>query len=278
MRALVLAYHSLNVAGNEYGDNDHVAFAEDLRLLTQARARIVGLDLILGALREGAIDDSTRERPLVALTFDDGPVFDVVDFTHPWHGRQRSFLNTMLDFAASHGQLQPHLGATSFVIASREARAALQAASDRDFPDLGHWLSDSWWPMATGRSLLRLGNHSWDHVHPVMRQIAAESDERENFAVVDNYVDATSEIREAGRFIEGIAGEPCRYFAYPYGHTNRYLVSTYFPVHQAEHGTVAAFTTEGRRIAAIDSLWALPRAVCGAHWHDGGGLMNLLYR
>ena len=193
------------------------------------------------------------------------------------HGPQRSFLNVMFDFASkSHGK-QPDLQGTSFVIASREARAAMEADRDCGFTDQGHWLTDSWWPTAQGSNLLRLGNHSWDHVHPAPREIATKSTARGNFATVDNYEDANSEIRDAGRFIEAVSGAPCKYFAYPYGHTNDYLTQDYLPAHQSEHGLAAAFTTEGRRVRSSDSIWTIPRAVCGHHWRSPEELHNILF-
>ena len=39
----ILTYHSLNIAGNDYLGNDHVALREDLHLLTALGWRIVPL-------------------------------------------------------------------------------------------------------------------------------------------------------------------------------------------------------------------------------------------
>ena len=40
-RVPILAYHAINIAGNDYADNDHVAFAADLRLIDDLGLRIV---------------------------------------------------------------------------------------------------------------------------------------------------------------------------------------------------------------------------------------------
>ena len=43
----ILTYHALNIDGNDYLGNDHVAFREDLRLLTSLGFRIIPLaDLV----------------------------------------------------------------------------------------------------------------------------------------------------------------------------------------------------------------------------------------
>ena len=41
MRVPVLAYHSNNISGNDYASNDHVALAEDLRMIQRSGLRIV---------------------------------------------------------------------------------------------------------------------------------------------------------------------------------------------------------------------------------------------
>jgi hypothetical protein len=122
MPLAILAYHSHHVVGPGYRENDHVAFARDLDGLTDAGWRIVPLADLVRAHREGASDR------LVALTFDDGPVYDVEDVVHPDYGLQRGFANAMRAFAARRPGAQPSLHATSFVIASPEARFAMERA------------------------------------------------------------------------------------------------------------------------------------------------------
>jgi len=162
----VLTYHSHNVDGTAYAGNDHVAFAEDLEVIRRAGAEVVPLDEL--AARIAARDRSAAR--CVGLSFDDGPVFDVHDFVHPRFGPQRGFLNIMRDFRARHGgRALPRLHATSFVIASPQARACMQAELP-EYP--GEWLSDAWWVEAMDSGLMGIGNHSWDHVHHAVPETA----------------------------------------------------------------------------------------------------------
>jgi len=133
MPVVVLAYHSHHVVGPDYAQNDHVALRNDLEQITEAGWRIVGLDAVVESLasppNEGGDPDSNEKR--VALTFDDGPCYDVHDFTHPEFGPQRSFLYLLREFRNRHGaSTQPQLVATSFVIASPEARRVIAATFD----------------------------------------------------------------------------------------------------------------------------------------------------
>lgn len=275
MKAVVLAYHSHNIAGRGYESNDHVAFASDLETLTRAGARIVPAARIAQALGAGEIDGSGET--LAALTFDDGPVFDVRDFVHPEFGAQRSFREAMLDFRRRHGErAQPELCATSFVIASPEARHAMETSPECGYTFLDDWLSEAWWGAAAEEGVVAIGNHSWDHVHPAPARIATRGQERGSFARVDNAGDADSEIRAASDYINARVAGRCRLFAFPYGDVNDYLVGDYLPRHRAEHGMEAAFGTGGRAVAPDDSIWNIPRIVCGHHWRDPDGLRAFL--
>lgn len=274
MRAIVLTYHSHNISGTGYASNDHAALASDLRTLTARGARIVPLSCIVEALLCGMEGPPDEWR--VGLTFDDGPVFDVADFVHPTHGSQRSFLNVMRDFVDEAGtDAQPGLHATSFVIASPQARAAMERAPDCGYPDQPGWLGDSWWAAAS-TGMLAVGNHSWDHVHHAVERTAILAEERDNFARVDNYIDADREIRRSADFIRSKGGVPCHHFAYPFGHVNRFLVEDYMPSRIAEHRMAAAFGVDGRPVARADSIWNIPRAVCGHHWKSPAELVALL--
>jgi len=271
---LVLAYHSHNVSGPGYAANDHVAFAQDLEALHAMGMRIAPLREVVEALREGR---AGQEKGLVALTFDDGPVFDVEDFDHPSLGPQRSFLNAMRDFRARHGPgAQPGLHATSFVIASPRAREAMERAPDCGYPERDGWLAESWWNEAIDTGLMGIGNHSWDHVHHAADVIATSSQERDDFGRVTSYPDADQEIRRAGAYINERVGGRCEMFAFPFGHANEYLVRDYLPHRAYEHGMVAAFGTGGRAVRDDDPVWNIPRAVCGDHWKSPEGLAALL--
>lgn len=274
MRALVLAYHSHNISGNDYAANDHVALASDLLTLSRCSARIVPLRAIVAAMHSGEVDQ--RGETLVGISFDDGPEFDFADFEHPRFGPQRGFLNILRDFQSACPQAQPRLHATSFVIASPEARGAMERAEDCGYSYLQQWLGEHWWAAAADSGLLEIGNHSWDHVHHAVPKLVIGSNQRDNFELVDNYSDADAEIRVAGEFINARVGGRCQLFAFPFGHCNDYLVRDYLPNHTAEHRMLAAFGTGGRAIQANDPVWNIPRLVCGHHWRSPQQLEALL--
>lgn len=268
----VLCYHSHNISGADYSTNDHVAFREDLETLTRLGLRIVPLTEIVARMKEGR-----GGAELVGLSFDDGPVFDYEDFSHPAYGPQRSFFNIMRDFIARHGgDAQPGMHATSFVIASPGARGAMERADECGYTYLEDWLNDRWWRDAAASGILDVGNHSWDHVHGAPQSVVVTSGKRGDFTVVDNDRDAASEIEAANEYIEGMTEKRCTLFAYPFGHVNGYLTKQYFPQHGHRFGLEAAFGTGGRRILRSDSVWDIPRAVCGHHWRSSDQLVALL--
>lgn len=271
MTVRVLAYHSHNISGETYATNDHVALARDLETLHRMGARIVPLERIAGLVRERGVDE-TREL-MVGLSFDDGPVFDVEDFVHERFGPQRSFANILRDFTARTGI---EAAATSFVIASPEARRAMEAAPDCGYPNLRDWLGEHWWKSAADSSPVAIGNHSWDHVHHAPSRIALELPRRDDFTLVDHYVAADAEIRRAGDYINARVGGRCRLFAFPFGHVNRFLVEEYLPERTHEHRMVAAFGVGGGSITPETSAWNIPRAVCGDHWRSPEELEVLL--
>jgi|SRR5450631_834107 peptidoglycan/xylan/chitin deacetylase (PgdA/CDA1 family) len=275
MQLFVLAYHSHHVVGDTYALNDHSAFAQDLRTIANCRYRIVPLSAIVDA----AESYRDKKEKLVALTFDDGPVYDVDDFVHPEFGPQVSFLNSMRRFRDEVGtDRQPGLHATSFVIASPAARAVMEAHPDPNYTYLGpRSLTDDWWNCAIETGLLSIANHSWDHLHPALRSVAHSRDARGDFTQVDNREDADAQIAEAARSISfATRSRSSPYFAYPFGQSNDYLVKAYFPAHGSTIGVRAAFTTAPRAIGPHDSRWSLPRMTCGHHWAHADELAALL--
>ncbi|HEX5130217.1 MAG TPA: hypothetical protein VFV90_10740, partial [Usitatibacter sp.] len=119
----ILTWHSMHVGGADYGENDHVAFREDLELLHGAGLRVVPLHAIAAALRDGRLESLAG---CVGLSLDDGSDFDWYDLPHPACGPQRGMAGILDDFRARHGaDAQPGLHATSFTIVSPEARAEL---------------------------------------------------------------------------------------------------------------------------------------------------------
>lgn len=273
MKAIVLTYHSHRVLGSGYETNDHVALAHDLELVTGLGLPIVPLSAVV-ALARG---EWQTEPTVVALSFDDGPVYDCGDFVHPAYGRQRGFLSILRDFRARHGvAAQPGLHATSFVIASPQARRAMEASFDATYTYLGPGsMGDGWWEVALASGLLDIANHSWDHLHPGLPRVAHSRDVRADFTQVSTNEDAEAQIGAAQRFLqERTAGRNAPYFAYPFGHWSAFLAEHWLPRHGA--GIEAAFTTDPRPIAPGDSVWLLPRYVCGQHWQDPQALAALL--
>ena len=182
---LVLAYHSHHVVGDDYGHNDHVAFAQDLELITAAGFRIVSLAAFVDSWQRWSRlpEAMPQARQLIALTFDDGPVYDVADFVHPEFGEQPSFLRIMREFQAKHaGKAQPDLHATSFVIASPEARSVIERTFDAEYTYLGpQSMGDEWWAPAIQTGMIGIANHSWDHLHPALPNVAHSRQVRADF-------------------------------------------------------------------------------------------------
>lgn len=270
MPLAILTYHSHRVVGAGYEANDHVAFAHDLDLLTDAGWRIVPLrDLVRAhAERAGA--------KLVALTFDDGPIYDVDDVVHPRFGAQRGFAGAMREFAARRPGAQPGLHATSFVIASPEARLAMESSADPAYTWLAPGaLAEEWWSPAIDEGLVAIANHSWDHLHPALAAVRHSRGARGDFGAVDTVADADAQIRDAAAYLwSATRGRASPYFAYPYGQHNAFLADDYLPS-IGDGVCAAAFTTEPRLVAPGDSRFLMPRFVCGADWRSPE---ELLYR
>ena len=282
MRAVVLTYHSHRVLGAEYGANDHAAFPVDLATIARVGARIVSLATLVDTLAASPADPARDDQAtMVALTFDDGPVWDFMDFVHPVLGLQRSFANAMRDFqSTSAAGAQWELSATSFVIASPKARRAMEATFDAQYtylqPDA---LDDAWWSPAIASGLVTIGNHSWDHLHPALDVVAHSKQARGDFLQVTTSDDADAQIREAMNYInQRTGGAAAPFFAYPYGHCNEFLSDHYLPANGRAMGLRAAFTTQPSVIAGGENLWRLPRYTCGHHWRAPEGLEAILAR
>jgi hypothetical protein len=272
LRVPVLTYHALNISGNDYATNDHVAFATDLELLNRRGWKIQPLHKIVGALcgREVSLPPKS-----IAVSFDDTSNFDYEDLPHPHAGMQRSMLNIMRDFARRHPLAQPELHATTFAIASPQARATIDRAC---IVNMG-WMSDHWWRAAVSGGLMDIANHSWDHNHECLEQVAQRNQEKGNFFCIDTDVDADAQIRAAARYIESRAPSvSVALFAYPYGQGNDYLRREYLPrqFNTATPFVRAAFGTEPGKLGRGSDRWNLPRYVCGAHWNSAEDLIRIL--
>jgi peptidoglycan/xylan/chitin deacetylase (PgdA/CDA1 family) len=265
MRAAVLCYHSINVHGGDYASNDHVALAEDLRMLHRLGLPIRPLHALADALDGGAIDPA----PCVALSFDDGSWFDWHDLEHPAWGLQRSFANLLDDFARDTGAAAP---ATSFVIASPEARARL----DQTCLVGRGWWSDEWWADAVTSGRLAIESHSLDHQHETLERTASGLPGGRFDNVLDHAA-ADAEIRRASDVLDALLPQRrTRLFAYPYGQTTPYLLEEYLPGFRAEHRLDAAFGTRPEPVHAQAPRWDLGRYICGFHWNSPEGLRSVL--
>ena len=161
----ILTYHSINITGTSYQHNDHVALFNDIRLIHNEGFRVISLHRIVDALYSHSLREVGR---CVALTFDDGALFDYIDLVHPTWGIQRSFFNILCDFIGEYGEnSQPNLHATCFVIASPQARDEL----DRTCMIGRKWWGDEWWNDAVDSNLFSIENHSWDHNHDALETV-----------------------------------------------------------------------------------------------------------
>ena len=281
MKAVVLTYHSHHVQGPDYAHNDHVALPVDLLTIARTGARIVSLATLVTALesRQAGKDTTSGGATLVALTFDDGPIWDFADFVHPTLGKQRSFANAMQEFRNTDaGRAQPDLAATSFVIASPAARRVMESTFDAEYTFLEPGaLGDDWWAKAIDSGLISIGNHSWDHLHPALETVAHSRQVRADFTQVSTSADADAQVRDAMTYINArTGGRAAPFFAYPFGHCNDYLADVYFPGEGKSIGLRAAFTTEPKAIDASQSVWRLPRFTCGHHWRSPEALAAIL--
>lgn len=271
-RALILTYHSANVGGRQYAENDHVALAADLPLIAASGWRFASLDEVVEKVLDQA--GAASDECLLALTCDDGITLDYRDFEHPIHGPQRSFSNILGDFISGNPGLPhaPHLDC--FVIASPEARQQLDT---KDFLGLGLW-DDQWWAPANQAGLLSIQNHSWDHNHPTVDPTAHKHNRRGSFSGIDTESECAAEIDQASAYIEAVSGRRPRHFAWPWGQASHYARHEYLPQHAAALGLVAAWSCEPGLVQAGSERWFLPRLVCGQHWRSTAELAELLQR
>ncbi|MBL8521975.1 MAG: polysaccharide deacetylase family protein [Betaproteobacteria bacterium] len=267
----VLTYHGVNIDGNDYDGNDHVALREDLHLLSRLGWRVAPLPTLVDQVLAGQWPAAKT----VALTFDDGSDFDAVDLPHPTAGLQRSMLGILEDFVRDVPGAQPGLHATAFVIASPAALPVL----DRTCLIGQGWWNDTWWPHAVGSGLMGIANHSWDHAHPTLPEVRQRDQHKGDFHRIDTHADAEAQVRSARDAIRARAPNAAEnLFAYPYGHASAYLAETYFPRGLTTHDppALAAFTITGESWTPNTDRWQIPRWVCGLHWRSPDELAKRL--
>ena len=279
-RTIVLTYHSHHVVGSAYSENDHVALAQDLPAIKALGGRFVPLGEIVAQLTQphAVPDDKSSARLQVAITFDDGPIYDVTPFEHPRVGRQPGFLKILRDFRSTlPSEEQRAFRATSFVIASPSARRQMETSFDAEYTYLGNGsMADDWWLPAIDTGLFDIANHSWDHLHPALPEVRHSEQAKGDFKQVTCEEDADGQIAAAARLISRkTANRAQPYFAYPFGHYNSFLTDEYFP-RSSSHGVEAAFTVEATPVRPDQSIWCIPRYVCGHHWREPEALARIL--
>ena len=176
----------------------------------------------------------------------------------------------MQDFIDRYGaDAQPGLSATSFVIASADARRIIDA---RSLFGRG-WISDDWWRNAAAGGLLSIGNHGWDHNHP---DLAPSGGQQGDFTSVNSMVQCIRQVVNAAEYIENQTGSWPQLFAYPFGESSAFIREQFFPGEAARHGCRAALGTEPGMVTQNSNRWNLPRFVCGRDWQSPGQLLDLL--
>ncbi|MEO8740824.1 MAG: polysaccharide deacetylase family protein [Casimicrobiaceae bacterium] len=254
MKIPIICYHSCH-AGDDYATDDHTAVATDLRIVHRLGFRIVPVDWVV----ESVLGERALPPRCVALTCDDGVDLDWHDVDHPTFGWRQSFAGILRDFATEVGDDQPHVEMTSFVVASPDARKELEVNCLASHP----WWTDDWWRDADLSGMLRIENHSWDHVHPGVTRVAQRDQRKGDFGLVASFDDCEMQIGKASAFIASKTGRRPKYFAYPYGQSSNYLRETYFPVYGAHHGIRAAFSIDHAYVTEDSNRWCLPRFTHG---------------
>ncbi|MCF6225812.1 MAG: polysaccharide deacetylase family protein [Xanthomonadales bacterium] len=263
MTTLVLTYHSCNISGNDYSCNDHIALEQDLKTIYAQGFQVISLaDAVAAGL-------SGRSGSFVALTFDDGPIFDFEDFIHPQYGHQKSFTRILQEFNT---QTDATATASSFVIASPIGRKQM------DQKDYGErdWWHDRWWKPAIESGQLTIENHSWDHNHRAIDPSAHKYNQRGGFEDINTEAECELEIRKSSEYIRSVTARTPKFFAYPWGQSSDYLRSIYLPKIGPEIGLDAAFSIVPKAITPDCNRWFLPRFVCGDNWQSANGLKSIL--
>ncbi len=251
----VLTYHSNNILGVDYHNNDHVALATDLKVIHQMGLKVITLNQLL-LWHQGVLNDQAVQNAVV-LTCDDGSWFDFYDLEHPEFGQQISFFNILKHHQK---QTQQDVHISNFVIVSPEARTEL----DRVCLLGKGWWDDDWWAVAQASGIMSIENHSWNHNHVAFHRDFSRDN---SFREVDTFAACEAQIKQAQEYLaHKIKNHQAKYFAYPYGNCSDYLLHEYLPSEAHKINLQAALTTEPQKVSKQHSIWALPRFVCGQDW------------
>lgn len=261
----ILTYHSQLIFGNDYHTNSHVALAEDLERIHSTGKAIVSLATLVDTLL--AQDTRIDLDAVVCITFDDGTDFDWLDIEHPQFGPQTSFGNILRAHGVARGVWA---GATSFVLASEDARRAIsREAMGQD------WMNDAWWRQAQADGVLDIQSHGWDHRHPCLD--AANDVALGHFFGVDDESSCALQVDQAADAIaQVLGGRRPDLFAYPYGQASDYLRQQYLPERRSHHGFRAAVGTVPEHCHPDSDRWYLPRYIHVENWKSGEELEAIL--
>ena len=274
-RIAILTYHPIHIVDDTYAGNDLLALSADLQALGRRGVRVRSLDQLLRPVGAAHLLEPL-EGPTVAITFDDGSVFDFIDHPHPTCGPQRAAASRLREDAARGGAVagaKPF--ASTFVIASPEARAELDR---KDYLGGNYW-PDDWWPAAAASGALGIESHSWDHNHPSLARSAQRDNARGTFMNIETWEEAEAEIARSVEYISVHAARAPRFFAYPWGEANAFLAGEYLPRRGPQLGLRAAVGSAPVASGYTDDgcdRWNLPRFVCGHDWRDPAGFEALL--
>ena len=272
-RLAILTYHPIHIVDATYQGSDLVALARDLETIERVGLPVVSLDQAIAPGESAALLQANGPGAAVAITFDDGSVFDYVDHDHPTCGWQRSAATILRDASRRLSCLRhARPFASTFVIASPDARAEL----DRTDYFGGDYWPDSWWRAAAGDGTLGVESHSWDHNHPSLARTVQRDNVRGTFRNIETFAEAEAEIAQSVEYIARTAGVSPRFFAYPWGESNAYLAQEYLPRRGRELGLVAAFGSSPGPVTRASDRWAVPRYVCGHDWKQPEALEALL--
>lgn len=274
MQTLVLCYHSQNILGGDYSNNDHVALASDLQAIARRRLPVISLKRLVDFLQGRW---GRYPKAAVVLTCDDGTLLDWHDYQHPEHGFQRSFDGIVQEFLAGLPYRQSAKGImTSFVIADPVARNEIDQVCYGGAPLSG----EDWWQQAAASKRWLFGNHSWNHMHVGLTCLADEDGEPGNFHGIRSSASARRQVVQADLYLrERLPGKALAgVFAYPYGHSNCFLAHEFLPDRQQGHDIRAAVTTTAGLVRRDTNRFLIPRFTCGEHWQTPEQFEEILDR
>ena len=263
MRGAIFCYHAQNCGDGKSAISDHESLQINLDSIARFNLPIIPLETIARALT--GMTGYALPDYFVGLSADDGTYLDWHDYQHPSLGPQKSFAGIISEHCDKHALSKSGM-LTSLFIASPEARALI----DKECYDALPLSSEDWWQEAADEGLIHIENHSWDHAHPAVGDAALDPGTLGSFHAVASQEIAAAQITKAQSYINHNCRQANRsscLFAYPYGHTNEYMISQFLPNQGRKSGIVGAFSTERAFVTTDTNPYCIPRFVCGEAWN-----------